>query len=432
MKRVKIIFIGAGPASLLAGHYLINHGFKDFLIFEKGLDLAGRNRKEKSRLCSVVHGVGGAGLFSDGKFNFSPLIGGQPLEVISPRFFDKFVTKLKEILDLRCINVDQKGITTFNKKFVDVNFLSIRQAHIGSDRLQEVIKNLIKGLEDKILINNEVIEIEKKENRYLVYCANGNKYLAQKIIIATGQKGSQFAVKIAEKFEIPVKTSCADIGVRLETKKEIFEPLTNLQYDPKIYFSFGNSQVRTFCTNSGGDVIVENKDSYVSVNGFANNENKTPYTNTALMNQISTIINPKEYSENLCRRISMRTNNKIAVQDIAEILGNDRFCDFAVRIPYEKRDVRKEYDAFIVEPIVKTLRKINEILNDQLCGYIYFPEIKLYNDTITIEKDSFKAIGNEEIYFLGDCSGIIHGLTNACLSGMSFAQNFITNNNCSN
>jgi len=71
----KVAIIGLGPAGLFAAKTLLENNIKVIAI-EKGKKPLERTRKE------ILFGVGGAGLFSDGKLNFTPFIGGDLTEFV--------------------------------------------------------------------------------------------------------------------------------------------------------------------------------------------------------------------------------------------------------------------------------------------------------------------------------------------------------------
>ena len=79
MRRIlDIIFVGGGSSTLFCASEIGKD--KEFLIIEKGKKLEERvksinNRSSQSK-SDIVFGVGGAGLFFDGKLNFSTSIGG--------------------------------------------------------------------------------------------------------------------------------------------------------------------------------------------------------------------------------------------------------------------------------------------------------------------------------------------------------------------
>ena len=85
MKRIAII--GAGPAGLFAAYELSN--YFEVEIIEQGRDVDRRkcpvlDRKNciNCNPCNILSGLGGAGLFSDGKLNLNPKIGGDLTEFL--------------------------------------------------------------------------------------------------------------------------------------------------------------------------------------------------------------------------------------------------------------------------------------------------------------------------------------------------------------
>ena len=87
----KIAIIGAGPAGIFAAYRLANYNNNlDITIFEKGKEIQNRKcakiEKRQSCIkcspCNIVSGVGGAGLFSDGKLIYSNKTGNNLPELI--------------------------------------------------------------------------------------------------------------------------------------------------------------------------------------------------------------------------------------------------------------------------------------------------------------------------------------------------------------
>ncbi|CAH6420056.1 Hypothetical protein UVM_LOCUS37 [uncultured virus] len=68
--------VGAGPSGLAAAQALLDRGIEHFLVFESG-----SGHLERDRVRDITEGVGGAGLFSDGKFSFYPSATGVWTEV---------------------------------------------------------------------------------------------------------------------------------------------------------------------------------------------------------------------------------------------------------------------------------------------------------------------------------------------------------------
>ena len=72
-----VIIVGAGPAGLFSAYYLCEHSDLRVLVIDKGKVPQRRNCPMKAndacqrcKPCNILSGVGGAGLFSDGKLNY--------------------------------------------------------------------------------------------------------------------------------------------------------------------------------------------------------------------------------------------------------------------------------------------------------------------------------------------------------------------------
>ncbi len=77
-----VIIVGGGPAGLFAAWYLMEHSRLKVLLIEKGKAPLKRkcpnHRIQKCAECdpcNILSGIGGAGLYSDGKLNFNSKAG---------------------------------------------------------------------------------------------------------------------------------------------------------------------------------------------------------------------------------------------------------------------------------------------------------------------------------------------------------------------
>ena len=76
-----VIIVGGGPAGLFGAYYLAENSNLEILVIDKGK--ASLKRKcpikdkgcIKCKPCNILCGIGGAGLFSDGKLNFIHKLG---------------------------------------------------------------------------------------------------------------------------------------------------------------------------------------------------------------------------------------------------------------------------------------------------------------------------------------------------------------------
>ena len=240
-----------------------------------------------------MNGFGGAGAFSDGKYNITNQFGGNLYEYIGKQ----------EALDLMHyvdeINLSHGGegtalYSTANteiKKLCLTNGLHLLDAsvrHLGTDINYVVLENLYQELKEKVdfYFESPVQTVEKSDNGYIVHVKDESFY-CDKCIISAGRSGSKWMEGVCAQLEIPTKSNRVDIGVRVELPAEVFAHLTDELYESKIVYRTKGFEdlVRTFCMNPKGVVVNENTNGIVTVNGHSyEDENKhTENTNFALL-----------------------------------------------------------------------------------------------------------------------------------------------------
>lgn len=430
--KKKIIIIGAGAAGLMAAAELERYGCKNFLILEAGLAVTRRKcvnlgHCRQCDSCQILFGVGGAGLFSDGKMNFSDQIGGAILNILSKKKYEQFVSHLIGTYQLTVEYPDKivKKPIVDALKAVHAIFLKVPQAHLGSENLPQFIESRFKAILNRVVESCMVESIEIENGQFRVLTDKGH-YCCRHLIVATGQAGAGFAMSVARRFGLKILPAPADIGVRVEAHSDVLNAMTEIQWDPKIYFHTEYGNVRTFCTNPRGFVITEAKNGAVTCNGYAMKNKKSNNTNFALMTKIM-VENPRAYLINIARTITEMTNNKLMLQkaeDFVNLVKTEKLAKIKPTTSCYSTGNLSYYLPYLpYQAIRETLKKINTVIPQffEKESIVYAPEIKLYTNTIEIINEGFESALNR-LYFLGDCCGHIHGLTNAMISAIACAS----------
>lgn len=431
--NIETIIIGAGASGLLTACELYKLSYKDFAILELGKELDARicpnsNACLNCENCSVLFGVGGAGMFSDGKLNFSSKIGGNIKKIISEERYTYYINYLLKEYKFDLEEPDQckyECISAKHLKNIPADFELIKQAHLGSDNLPAFIKGLSKNIHNRIKTNVKILEINFIGNKYMIKTET-DSYCCENLIIATGQAGANVALKIADKFKLKVSANDADVGVRIELKSELWEELVSVQYDPKIYFKTAYGVVRTFCTNPSGFVIMENKNDMLTCNGHAMKKTKSRNTNFALMYKAQ-VDCPRAYIEHLCKSIYKNNNGNLLLQLAEDFIDVKSTKSIGNTIPtcksYQVGNIALYYPKIIYSALSETLQYICEIVPNFFNEHslVYAPEVKLYTDSIKLVNEGFES-EMKNLFFIGDCCGHIHGLTNAMISGIACAN----------
>lgn len=298
-----VIIIGAGPGGIFSAYEMV-HERKDLRIavFESGHALDKRHcpidgDKIKScikcKSCSIMSGFGGAGAFSDGKYNITNDFGGTLYEYIGKAK----AIELMEYVDAINMQYGGEGTKMYTtagthlKKLCLQNKLNLLDAsvrHLGTDINYIVLENLYAEMKDKVdfYFDTSVTDIEVIDSGYRVNCID-DSYECDICVISVGRSGSKWMESICEKLEIPKKSNRVDIGVRVELPAVIFSHLTDELYESKIVYRTEKfeDRVRTFCMNPRGIVVNENTNGIVTVNGhsYEGADKQTENTNFALL-----------------------------------------------------------------------------------------------------------------------------------------------------
>ena len=282
-----VIIIGAGPGGIFAAYELMQ--LKPQLkvgVFESGHRLEQRKcpidgKKIKSCIscptCSIMSGFGGAGAFSDGKYNITNDFGGSLYEYIGKKTALDLMNYV-DTINMKYGGEGTKLYSTAGSRFKticiqnDLHLLDASVRHLGTDINYIVLKNLYQHLQDKVdfYFDTHVDTVEKNEEGYQI-TAKGQIYTCKDCIISVGRIGSKWMESVCKSLDIPTKSSRVDIGVRVELPCEVFAHLTDELYESKIVYrteTYGD-KVRTFCMNPKGAVVSENTNGIITVNGHS-------------------------------------------------------------------------------------------------------------------------------------------------------------------
>jgi len=446
-----VIIIGAGPGGIFAAYELAKEtGSLKIAVFEGGHPLEKRKcpidgKKIKScincKSCSIMNGFGGAGAFSDGKYNITNQFGGTLHEYIGK----KKAMELMYYVDKLNLKFGGKGtklystVNTKIKKLCLQNGLHLLDAsvrHLGTDINFIVLQNLYKDLEDKVdfYFDTFVDKIEIQDGGYAI-TAKGKKYSCKKCIVSAGRSGSNWAEKLCADLEIPTKSNRVDIGVRVELPAEVFSHLTDELYESKIVYRTAKFEdlVRTFCMNPYGVVVNENTNGIVTVNGhsYEDPEKHTENTNFALLvakHFSEPFRDSNGYGESIAR-LSNMLGGGVLVQRFGDLIRGRRSNASRIGenyvVPTLKAtpgDLSLVMPKRILDGIIEMIYALDKIApgtaNDDTL--LYGVEVKFYNMEVGI--DEHLETKHKGLYIIGDCSGVTHSLSHASASGVHVAR----------
>ena len=346
MINYDVVIIGAGASGIFAAYEMtkMNSTMK-VLIIEKGNSLEKRKcpidgKKIKNcihcEVCNIMNGYGGAGSLSDGKYNITNNFGGELYKYVGKEEALDLMNYVDEIL-CEMGGKDAKLYSTANSDLKrkalqhDLHLLDAKVRHLGTDRNLHILGNIYDYLKDKIdmKFNCEVKDIEKENDIFNISTEKGD-FKTKNLVLATGRSGSKWISSVCSKLGIKTESNRVDIGVRVELPGSVFSHITDDVYESKIVYrtkKYGDL-VRTFCMNPYGEVVAENTNGIVTVNGhsYSNPELHTKNTNFALLvsNRFTEPFkNSNEYGESIAR-LSNMLGGGVLVQRFGDLVRT--FC----------------------------------------------------------------------------------------------------------
>lgn len=449
-----VIIVGAGPGGIFSAYELVN-GNKDLKIavFELGNPLEKRKcpidgKKVKScikcPICAIMSGFGGAGAFSDGKYNITNQFGGTLYEYIGKTQaieLMRYVDKINLKYGGEGTKLYSTANTAIKKKCFenDLHLLDAQVRHLGTDINYVVLENIYNELKDKVdfYFRTEITSVKKTDDGFEVI--SGDKaYSCKNCIISVGRSGSKWMETVCKEMNIPTKSNRVDIGVRVELPAEVFSHLTDELYESKIVYRTKQFEdlVRTFCMNPHGVVVNENTNGIVTVNGHSYEDPKlhTDNTNFALLvskHFSEPFKDSNGYGESIAR-LSNMLGGGVIVQRFGDLIRGRRSNEHRIAESYvvptlaaTPGDLSLVIPKRILDGIIEMIYALDKIApgtaNDDTL--LYGVEVKFYN--MEVELDENLETKQKGLFVIGDGSGVTHSLSHASASGVYVARHIL-------
>ncbi len=451
MMEYDVIIVGAGASGIFTAYELtrLNRNIK-ILIIEKGHSLDKRkcpiNGKnimscQDCKTCNIVNGFGGSGSMSDGKYNITNNFGGELFKYVG---YDEAIELMHYVdeVNLKMGGQGAKLYSTANSRLRtealknDLHLLDAEVRHFGTDRNLVILSNMYDYLKDKteIMFDTAVTDIEGKDNTFTVSTAKG-EFGCKKLILATGRSGSKWISVVCNKLGIKTRSNRVDIGVRVELPAEIFAHITDDVYESKIVYRTKkySDMVRTFCMNPYGEVVTENTNGIMTVNGHSYSDPKlrTQNTNFALLvsnNFTEPFKDSNEYGESIAR-LSNMLGGGVLVQRFGDLVRGNRTTEHRLTQSFTRPTLNATPgDLSLVIPkrqlddIIEMIYALDKIAPGTAneSTLLYGVEVKFYNSKVEVDSNLETKI--KGLYILGDGSGVTHSLSQASASGVHVAR----------
>jgi uncharacterized protein len=451
-----VIIVGGGPAGLFAAYYLSEHSSKKILLIEKGRGPRKRHcpinsyhECIKCKPCNILSGIGGAGLFSDGKLNYIYKLGKTDLSQFMPiQKAEELIDETEQIFNKFGMDgpsfptdMDQAKEIRKRAKRYGIDLLIIKQKHLGSDRLPDHIAamaDFIKSRGVAIHTSEEVKDVLIENGRAIGVATNRRNYFAPNIILAPGRAGADWVGDLAQKHGIGLTQRGIEVGVRVEVHSEIMQDLCDIIYDPTFFIQTGkyDDQTRTFCTNQGGFVSLERYSDFVCVNGHAYRDKKSPNTNFAFLSKViltEPVTDNQAYGESIGSLATLIGGGKPILQRFGDLKRGRRSTWHRIRKGYIEPtmqdvvcgDIAMALPERILTNIIEGLEKLNCVVpgvaNDETL--LYAPEIKFFATQVNTSNDLETKMRG--MYVAGDGPGVAGNIVSASATGLIPAKAII-------
>lgn len=466
-KNYDVVVVGAGPAGIMACYelYLKQPELKVLLI-DKGQDVMNRHCPIKEKkikscpiiknnepgclpACSITAGFGGAGAYSDGKFNITSEFGGWLTDYLSTdevediiQYVDNLYLKhgaTKEITDPttdKVKEIEHRGYA------VGLKLLRAKVRHLGTEENLRIMTEMSTKLKEHIdmLFKTAVKEVLVEDNRAKgVILENGEVINAKKVVLAPGRDGSAWLTKVLKKHSLELYNNQVDIGVRVETSNIVMEEINNSLYEGKfIYNTSVGTKVRTFCSNPSGHVVIENHSGTMLANGHAYHDPKLGSKNTNFALLVSHTFSepfnePNEFAHEVSRLANKLSNGSVMVQRYGDIKRGRRTTEKRLKegytVPTLKEAVPGDLGLVLPYNTMKSIIEMIEALDKVTPGIanehtlLYGVEAKFYSARPKVREGFECEI--DDLYVAGDGAGLTRGLAQAGANGIIVARHII-------
>ena len=452
IKEYDIIVVGSGASGVFMAYELTRlHTKARVLVIEKGAELEKRvcpiklgktDTCIKCDPCHIMNGFGGAGTLSDGKYNITTQFGGDLHTYVGA---EKAMELMEYVDSVLCEmgGADAKLYSTGNSDLKRValqhnlHLLDAKVRHLGTDRNVRILAKMFDYMKSavEITFRTQVMEVVKNDNGFQITTDKGEQYQCKDLVLATGRSGSRWISDVCEKMGIRMMKNRVDIGVRVELPAVIFKHITDDVYESKIVYKTDkyNDLVRTFCMNPYGEVVAENTNGIVTVNGHSYDDPalRTENTNFALLvsNKFTEPFkDSNEYGESIAR-LSNMLGGGVLLQRFGDLVKGRRSsarrmekCFTRPTLQATPGDLSLVIPKRQLDNIIEMVYALDQIApgtanEDTL---LYGVEVKFYNSKVEVDHNLETKV--KGLYALGDGSGVTHSLSQASASGVLAAR----------
>lgn len=471
MKKYDVIVVGAGPAGIFTCYELAQKApHLNVLLIEKGRNIYKRScpilQKKISKCpaskkgtagclpaCSITNGFGGAGAFSDGKFNITTEFGGWMTEYLAPSEVLELIKYVDAINTKHGATATTSDPTTPTVKEIErrglaagLKLLRAEVRHLGTEQNQEILKEIFEHLSTstEMIFETEVKDIivnRNNDNLNIngIITSKGEEIYADYVVIVPGRDGSEWLSGVLKNYNLEVSSNQVDVGVRVETLDTIMEEINENLYEGKfIYRTSVGTTVRTFCSNPSGHVVIENHSGIMLANGHAYKDKNlaSDKTNFALLvsHKFSYPFNkPNEYAKSISRLANDLSNGSVLLQRYGDILKGRRSTEKRIQEGFIEPTLKEAVPGNLclvlpyttMQSIIEMIQALDRVTPGIASEHtlLYGVEAKFYSSRPRLTSSFETEISG--LYAGGDGAGVTRGLAQAGACGIAIARDII-------
>lgn len=455
-EQVDVAVIGCGEAGIYAAYELsrLAPGL-NILVLEKGRDIyhrscpivAGKVREcIQCPVCDTMCGFGGAGAFSDGKFNFTTAFGGWLTDFMPAKEVMELIGYVDDInvahgATTELYSTDTPEARALEKKALefDLHLLSARVKHLGTENNLRILQNIYEDLRQRVSFrfNCGVSSFEPVDKGgYHLVLDSGDEVECTWLIAGPGRSGAEWFANQVKQMGVGLLNNQIDVGVRVELPARVFEHITDVVYESKLVYrtkQYGD-QVRTFCMNPYGHVVAENVEGINTVNGhsYADPKLQSENTNFALLvsNRFTQPFDePYRYGKHIASLSNMLAGG-VLVQRFGDLVRGVRSNEHRMSKSFTRPTLTAAVPGDLSLALPK--RQLDDIIEmiyqlDKLAPgtanydtLLYGAEVKFYSSRLELSSELETKLPN--FFAIGDGAGITRGLAQAGASGVKVAR----------
>jgi len=425
--RAHIAIVGLGPAGIGVALTLAKSNLASRVLC---LDAGNHPRTrscsviheqycKKEKPCQVVSGFGGCSLLSGGKVSAFPagsalanILGSRALaERATSKAIDLFGSYVS-LKKPKIRSADIKAATDLYKE-LGFEYKYYDAYHYNQGELREAYERILRELKlfgMSLLLNTELIEVDRVENGYKLTAMRGDERLSiftKYVVLGLGRLGRTFLKSLNAKLDLCGKVNHLDVGVRLEFPVDVCPDLTKYHNDLKLLFD----SARTFCVCNDGKVAPYFLGDVFFTEGYYNPEYKTGFTNLGILIEIK-------------KRFQCAGKGNLIYQRLADYLDIDgergecaKMLNSSISFGVEA-DINQRFPESVSGKIREAAHYfVSRLLPKDRWSEVnvFAPEVDYGGVCFPINSD-FSII--PRMYLVGDCTGRFRGILQGFCSGI--------------